>query len=482
MSERTGAGQGAGERLQKVLARAGLGSRRSCEELIRQGRVVVNGRVVIELGSRVRTEDVLVVDGRPLRTAPAKSYVILYKPPGYVTTTCDPQGRPTVLDLLPADTRLFPVGRLDVDSEGLLLLTNEGGLAFRITHPRFGVEKEYRALVAGEVDESSLRRLREGVELDGRRTAPAAVEVTGRQREGNWLRFVIHEGRKRQIRRMCEAVDLVVRRLIRTRVGPLRLGRLRPGEYRPLAAREVAALREEVGRGSGQSLVIAIDGPAGSGKSSLAEALARQHGLLYLDTGAMYRAVTLLALRRGIDPHEEEAVSSLAENASIEVGPPTQEDGRAYTVYADGADVTWDLFTPEVGRGVSVVAAFPRVRETLARRQREIAQRGPAVVVGRDIGTVVVPEAPIKIYLEASPEVRAARREAQLRERGIAVPYDQVLAEIGLRDKLDSERAMSPLVVAPDAIVLNSDQTTVEDEVALVNGLISQYQGSQEHR
>jgi cytidylate kinase len=230
------------------------------------------------------------------------------------------------------------------------------------------------------------------------------------------------------------------------------------------------------------ALIIAIDGPAGAGKSALAEELASRHNLLYLDTGAMYRAVTLLALRQGIDPGNEAAVSRLAEEASVEVTPPTKPDGRAYTVFANGEDVTWDLFTPEVGRYVSIVSAFPRVREALVKRQREIAQRGNTVVVGRDIGTVVVPDAPIKIYLDASPAVRAERRMAQLRGRGIAQSYEEALAEIRLRDKLDSERLMSPLTPAADAIVLGSDRMTLDEELALVEGLIRQHKAQQERK
>jgi 23S rRNA pseudouridine2605 synthase len=468
-----------GERLQKVLARAGFGSRRACEELIRQGRVRVNGRLVTTLGSRVSPADEITLDGRPIAQAPEQTYLVLNKPRGYVTTATDPQRRPTVLDLVPAGTRLFAVGRLDADSEGLLLLTNDGDLAFRMTHPRFGVEKEYRVLVGGDAGAPALRRLREGVMLDDRRTAPAQVTVAGRRGADTWLRFVIHEGRKRQIRRMCEAVGLPVRRLIRTRVGPLRLGRLAPGQYRALTESEVKRLQGEV-RAGGDPLVIAIDGPAGSGKSTLAETIARRHNLLYLDTGAMYRAVALLALRAGVDPHDEAAVSRLAAAARIDVGPPTANDGRDYTVYLNGEDVTWALFTPEVGKIVSIVSAFPAVREALVARQREIARRGPAVVVGRDIATVVLPDAPIKLYVDASPELRAARRQAQLRARGIEQSYEQVLAEIRLRDKLDSERTTSPLAVTPDSVVIDSGHMTPQEEVALVEELIRQYESGKE--
>jgi 23S rRNA pseudouridine2605 synthase len=228
----------AGERLQKVLARAGMGSRRACEELIAGGRVSVNG-VVAELGRRVKTEDDhIAVDGVPLSVRPGLVYYLLNKPAGVVTTVADPQGRRTVVDLVPAKPRVFPIGRLDADTEGLLILTNDGELAHHLTHPRFGVEKEYFAIVEGTPSPAALRRLRQGVELEDGITAPAQVAPI----PPNGLRITIHEGRNRQVRRMGDAIGHRVLRLVRTRIGPVSDRRLRPGSWRVLVPREVRAL------------------------------------------------------------------------------------------------------------------------------------------------------------------------------------------------------------------------------------------------
>ncbi|MBW3557263.1 MAG: rRNA pseudouridine synthase [Actinobacteria bacterium] len=227
-----------GDRLQKVLARTGLASRRACEELIAEGRVTVNAEVA-ELGRRVDPRvDVIEVDGALVPVAPGLVHYLLNKPMGVLSTAADTHGRPTVVELVPPDPRVFPVGRLDSDTEGLLVLTNDGELAHRLTHPSFGVDKEYLAHVRGDPNPVALRRLREGVELDDGATAPARVT---RVDEGV-LRITIHEGRNRQVRRMCEAVGHPVLRLVRTRIGPLADRRLKPGEWRPLEAGEVRAL------------------------------------------------------------------------------------------------------------------------------------------------------------------------------------------------------------------------------------------------
>jgi 23S rRNA pseudouridine2605 synthase len=227
-----------GERLQKVLARAGFGSRRVCEDLIDDGRVTVNGRTAV-LGTRVRTEsDEVAVDRVPIGVAPGLVHYLLNKPAGVVTTAEDTHGRPTVLELVPAEPRVHPVGRLDLDTEGLLLLTNDGTLTHRLTHPSFGVDKEYLAEVEGRPSRGALRALREGVSLEDGPTAPAAATLVAE----NVIRLTIHEGRNRQIRRMCEAVGHPVVRLVRTRIGPLRDQKLRPGEWRPLTTDEVREL------------------------------------------------------------------------------------------------------------------------------------------------------------------------------------------------------------------------------------------------
>ena len=227
-----------GPRLQKVLAQVGIGSRRVCETMIADGRVTVNGEVAA-LGRRVDpSEDRIAVDGVPLSVRPGLVTYLLNKPAGVVSTASDPCGRPTVVDLVPAEPRVHPVGRLDTDSEGLLLLTNDGDLTFHLTHPRFGVEKEYLVAVQGRLRPGEVRRLREGVILEDGITAPARVALV----EPGLARITIHEGRNRQIRRMCAAVGHPVERLVRVRIGPLVDRSLAPGEWRPLRFAEVRAL------------------------------------------------------------------------------------------------------------------------------------------------------------------------------------------------------------------------------------------------
>lgn len=231
-----------GERLQKTLARAGYGSRRACELLISAGRVTVDGARA-ELGNRVDPEtQVIRVDGAIAPTAQSAVYYLLNKPDGVVTTASDPQGRPTVLELVSSPVRVFPVGRLDMNTEGLILVTNDGRLAHLLTHPSSGVAKEYLARVEGDPTPGDLRRLREGVELDDGVTAPAQVS---RVSEG-LVRIVIHEGRNRQVRRMCAAVGHEVTRLVRTRIGPLTDPTLAPGVARALTLAEVRRLYEAV--------------------------------------------------------------------------------------------------------------------------------------------------------------------------------------------------------------------------------------------
>jgi 23S rRNA pseudouridine2605 synthase len=227
-----------GERLQKVLARVGFGSRRACEVLIAEGRVSVGGEVAL-LGQRVRPGlDSVAVDGIVVGVEPDLVHYLLNKPAGVVTTASDPQGRPNVLSFVPAQPRVFPVGRLDLQTEGLLVLTNDGALAQQLTHPSGGVAKEYVAEVEGDPSPGALRRLREGVDLEDGRTAPARVALIGPRS----LRITIHEGRNRQVRRMCDAIGHPVRRLVRTRIGPLRDQSLGPGSWRRLRPDEVRAL------------------------------------------------------------------------------------------------------------------------------------------------------------------------------------------------------------------------------------------------
>ena len=231
-----------GERLQKVLARVGIGSRRVCEDLIAEGRVLVDGEVAV-LGRRVDVETALIeLDGAPIGVRPDLVHYLLNKPAGVVTTADDPHGRPTVVGLVPTEPRVFPVGRLDFDTEGLLLLTNDGELAHRLTHPSFGVEKEYVAELQGSPSRAALRRLREGIQLDDGVTAPARAALL----EPSVLRLTIHEGRNRQVRRMCDAIGHPVVRLIRTRIGPLADRSLAPGAWRELAGDELRSLQRAV--------------------------------------------------------------------------------------------------------------------------------------------------------------------------------------------------------------------------------------------
>ena len=237
------------ERLQKILAHAGIASRRAAEKLIAEGRVSVNGRTVLEMGTKadLATDDIRV-DGRRVKRAERLRYILLYKPSGYVTTRSDPQRRRTVMDLLGGvHEYVYPVGRLDYETEGLLLLTNDGDLAATLMHPRHEVERTYEAHVAGMPDDEALDRLRDGIPLDGRRTQPADVILLNKRpndRQGILL-VTIREGRNRQVRRMLEAVGHPVRKLRRTKIGPLGDRHLRPGEWRELSAKEVAALQHD---------------------------------------------------------------------------------------------------------------------------------------------------------------------------------------------------------------------------------------------
>ncbi|HEY6874085.1 MAG TPA: pseudouridine synthase [Geobacteraceae bacterium] len=232
------------ERLQKILSRAGVASRREAEGIIVAGRVAVNGTVVTELGSKADPDkDRITLDGKPLRPKTERIYLLLYKPAGYMTTLRDPEGRPVVIDLVKeVGERVYPVGRLDYNTEGLLLLTNDGDWANRLMHPRHEVEKEYLVKVRGRVNPEQVRRLAGGVELDDGTTAPARVQVVHESERNSRLAITIHEGRYRQVRRMCEAVSLMVASLKRTRYGFLDLGELKPGEYRRLTTQEVRRL------------------------------------------------------------------------------------------------------------------------------------------------------------------------------------------------------------------------------------------------
>ncbi|MBO8170641.1 MAG: rRNA pseudouridine synthase [Bacillaceae bacterium] len=241
------------ERLQKVMAHAGVASRRKCEQLILDGKVKVNGTVVRELGIQVDPrKDLIEVNGKQIQLE-QKSYILLYKPVGVITSVRDPRGRKTVIDLIGSvQERVYPVGRLDYDTSGLLLLTNDGELAYRITHPRYELDKVYQVTVKGIPHIKTIERLKNGVELEDGVTAPAKVRILSKdvQKGQALLEMTIHEGRNRQIRRMCKAVGHPVKKLKRVQIAFLTLDGLKPGEYRHLEKKEVTELKKMVGSGS----------------------------------------------------------------------------------------------------------------------------------------------------------------------------------------------------------------------------------------
>lgn len=232
------------ERLQKILARSGYGSRRACEQLIASGRVRVNGKVAT-LGMKADPlSDRIEFDGNPISASERLVYVALYKPRGVLSSVKAPDSRQTVRDLVPIPEQIYPVGRLDIDSEGLVLMTNDGDLTNVLTHPRYGHEKEYRVLVARRPDEEQLKTWRRGVILeDGYRTAPAKVHLEKFKGKGAWLRVIMREGRKRQIREIGHRLGLPVVKIIRTRISSLQLGSLKPRQWRKLDQKEITALK-----------------------------------------------------------------------------------------------------------------------------------------------------------------------------------------------------------------------------------------------
>ena len=234
------------ERLQKFMAACGVASRRKCEEIITDGRVKVNGAVVDVLGTTVDTlKDVVTVDGKKITRPVGPVYIMLYKPDAVVSTASDPEGRKTVLDCVSHESRLYPVGRLDYHTEGLILLTNDGEAAYRLTHPKYEIEKEYIAVIKGQVSRPEILKLQSGVVIDGVKTAPSKVAVVDMSEHTITLSVIIHEGRNRQVRRMCGQAGVPVERLARVQEGNLKLGDLPAGKWRYLTEAEVNMLKGE---------------------------------------------------------------------------------------------------------------------------------------------------------------------------------------------------------------------------------------------
>jgi cytidylate kinase len=451
------------------------------------------------------------VDGKRVAAEPAR-YVMLHKPAGYLSHPDPRAGYPDWRSLVKAPERLFPVGRLDQDSEGLLLLTNDGELANHLAHPRYEHAKTYLVEVEGRPDPRKVRRLQHGVMLDDGPTAPADVELLRqppkeflrpaapatpgqRLRRTSWLKMTLREGRKRQVRRMVGRLGHPALRVIRVGIGPLTMEGLRPGRWRELTPQEVSSLQRATLVGTERAepkqppprppapsgpARIAIDGPSASGKSTIGRLLAEDLGYLYFDTGVMYRAMAALALARGVPVDDEAAVTRLAQQTKIEVRSPDVDDGRDVTVLADGEDITDALRLPQVERAVSKVSAYPGVRKAMVEQQRRIASDGEVVMVGRDIGTVVLPDAELKIYLDASLAERARRRYRQKLARGEQAAIEEVQEDLRRRDAYDANRQHSPLALADDAILLDSTRLSVDQVMAQLHQLLRRRYGKGE--
>jgi cytidylate kinase len=366
-----------------------------------------------------------------------------------------------------------------------MVLTNNGAWANRLLHPRYGMEREYAVLVDRPPHPDQLVALLDGVMLEdgpgrlltARLAAPPREVARERGEMGTWLRVRVAEGRKREVRRLFSAVHMRVMRLVRVRLGPLTLKGLTTGQWRALSGKEVAALIGQApgpprqraprdrrsGSGTDGVLAVAIDGPSGSGKSTIGHALAQRIEATFVDTGLMYRALTLAALQRDISPDDGAALGALAGEVRIEVRRPLSEQlDRRETVLLDGRDVTREARTPRVDRTVSGVSRHAAVRAAMLELQRAVARRQDTVMVGRDIGTVVLPNANLKVFLTATAAVRAARRASEM---GRPDRFERYLHEIEERDATDSGRAVAPLRKAHDALVIDTGELGVDVSV-----------------
>ena len=392
------------------------------------------------------------------------------------------------MDLLPLSFRsLVPVGRLDGQSSGLVLMTDDGELAQRVAHPRYRLPKTYYATVRGLPEETVLERARRGVRVDRESLRLDQVEVIARfphraeSKRRARLRVTLLGGRNREIRRVLSVLGHPVLELHRTRIGSLADSGLLPGRWRKLAPGEVEALREAIRVSAGEApasarqpkrdprpasrdpapdpppFVVALDGPAGSGKSSVARAVADRFGLGWFNTGASVRAVALAAMRRQASLDDGPALSKFAYRVVLDPA------GR---VFLDGEDVSQAVRAPEVSRSASRVAVHPELREVLVKRWRQAAAAG-GVVEGRDIGTVVFPDAPVKVFLDARPEVRASRRSGDEKNPDRRA----VRSDLEGRDRADVGREVAPLRCAEDAHRLDTSDLTLEETVDRVAAL-----------
>ena len=470
-----------GERLNRFLARRGVASRRAADALIESGRVTVNGRAG-RVGAVIDPEkDSIAVDGASVAARNSSVTLALNKPPGVVSTRHDPQRRRTVMDLVEPLPGLVPVGRLDADSRGLLLLTTDGDLAHRVSHPRYGVRKRYRVTLSSDVQDSHVERLLRGVKLsDGRARALAAQ----RGRKPRTLEITMGEGRRREVRRMCAAIGLDVVDLVRVAIGPVELGTLGEGASRRLSGGEETALRDAVAlqpeapvrtnqdsRAYDADRVVTVDGPAGSGKSTLGQRLADSLHLPFIDTGLFYRAIAVAATRASVHPDDTDALARLAERSDIVVNTDVHSDGPR--VLLNGVAIDRELYDVSLVAMLSAVSAVPEVRAALLAAQRAPARAG-AVAVGRDCGTVVFPDARVKLYLEARSEVRKQRRANQVRAHGGSVDAAALDAEVRGRDRADSSRSAAPLRPAADAHIIDTETNGIDEMVQIALGICAE--------
>jgi len=478
-------------RIHKALADAGVASRRKAEQLVIDGRVEVNGATAT-VGQLVDpARDSLSLDGKPIAGAAKRLYLVLAKPAGVTSTVSDRHAERTVIDMVPPDLRdkaqrLFPVGRLDKDSEGLLLLTNDGDWAQRMLHPRHGVEREYAVAIDRELDARQREVLENGVQLEegiaraaGIRPATSAdirvlVQLIGNPAtQLTWYRVTLEQGMKRQIRRMFSAIGVPVRRLVRLRFGTVRLQQMRLGDVRALSGTEKQQLDALAGRlatrtKSSRGLIVSIDGPGGSGKSTVGMRAAGRLGYRFCDTGVLYRGLTWLAMECGADLDDPATLVPLV--AQIHLEPDA--DGRYVRMVVDGEEVTDRLHTAAVDKEVSRVSQHAPVRAELLQKQRALAKPGRIIMAGRDIGTVVLPDADLKLYLNVSVGERARRRAV---ERGLANDaraVAQIENELRRRDGIDSSREVAPLRIPDDATVVETDGNTFEQTVERVVSVV----------